>query len=41
MAFLALAGIGALSSLLATIPVIAAALVMVTGYLVAAEAVLD
>lgn len=36
---LSLAGIGILSSLLANIPVVAAALVMVTGYLVAAEAV--
>ena len=33
-----LAGIGLLSSLLANIPVVAAALVMITGYLVAAEA---
>ncbi|SDW34581.1 SLC13 family permease [Thiocapsa roseopersicina] len=36
---LSLAGIGILSSLLANIPVVAAALVMITGYLVAAEAV--
>ena len=38
VAFLLLAGIGVLSSLLANIPVVAAALVMVTGYLVAAGA---
>jgi Na+/H+ antiporter NhaD/arsenite permease-like protein len=38
VAFLSLVGIGALSSLLATIPVIAAALVMVTGYRVVAGA---
>lgn len=37
--FLSLAGIGILSSLLANIPVVAAALVMITGYLVAAQAV--
>ncbi|MEF8728958.1 MAG: SLC13 family permease [Accumulibacter sp.] len=36
VAFVLLAGIGVLSSLLANIPVVAAALVMVTGYLVAA-----
>ena len=39
VAFLSLAGIGVLSSLLANIPVVAAALVTVIGYLVAAEAV--
>jgi Na+/H+ antiporter NhaD/arsenite permease-like protein len=39
VAFLSLAGIGVLSSLLANIPVVAAALVMMTGYLVAAQAV--
>jgi Na+/H+ antiporter NhaD/arsenite permease-like protein len=39
VALLSLAGIGILSSLLANIPVVAAALVMVTGYLVAAETV--
>ena len=39
VALLSLAGIGVLSSLLANIPVVAAALVMTTGYLVAAEAV--
>lgn len=39
VAYLSLAGIGVLSSLLANIPVVAAALVMTTGYLVAAEAV--
>jgi Na+/H+ antiporter NhaD/arsenite permease-like protein len=39
VAFLSLAGIGVLSSLLANIPVVAAALVMITGYLVAAETV--
>lgn len=39
VAFLSLAGIGILSSLLANIPVVAAALVMITGYLVAAQAV--
>ena len=39
VAFLSLAGIGVLSSLLANIPVVAAALVMITGYLVAAQAV--
>lgn len=39
VAFLSLAGIGILSSLLANIPVVAAALVTVIGYLVAAEAV--
>jgi Na+/H+ antiporter NhaD/arsenite permease-like protein len=39
VALLSLAGIGVLSSLLANIPVVAAALVMITGYLVAAEAV--
>ncbi|QKS27876.1 MAG: putative transporter [Accumulibacter sp.] len=38
VAFVLLAGIGVLSSLLANIPVVAAALVMVTGYLVAAGA---
>ena len=38
VAFLSLAGIGVLSSLLANIPVVAAALVTVIGYLVAAEA---
>ena len=39
VAFLSLAGIGILSSLLANIPVVAAALVMITGYLVTAETV--
>ncbi len=39
VALVSLAGIGVLSSLLANIPVVAAALVMITGYLVAAEAV--
>lgn len=39
VAFLSLVGIGILSSLLANIPVVAAALVMITGYLVTAEAV--
>jgi Na+/H+ antiporter NhaD/arsenite permease-like protein len=39
VALLLLAGIGVLSSLLANIPVVAASLVMTTGYLVAAEAV--
>ena len=39
VALLSLAGIGILSSLLANIPVVAAALVMITGYLVAAQAV--
>lgn len=39
VALLLLAGIGVLSSLLANIPVVAAALVMTKGYLVAAEAV--
>ena len=39
VALLSLAGIGILSSLLANIPVVAAALVTVIGYLVAAEAV--
>jgi Na+/H+ antiporter NhaD/arsenite permease-like protein len=39
VALLSLVGIGVLSSLLANIPVVAAALVMITGYLVAAEAV--
>ena len=39
VAFLSLVGIGVLSSLLANIPVVAAALVMMTGYLVAAQAV--
>ncbi len=39
VALLMLAGIGVLSSLLANIPVVAAALVMAKGYLVAAEAV--
>ena len=39
VALLSLAGIGVLSSLLANIPVVAAALVMITGYLVTAEAV--
>jgi Na+/H+ antiporter NhaD/arsenite permease-like protein len=38
-ALVLLAGIGALSSLLANIPVVAAALVMTKGYLVAAEVV--
>jgi Na+/H+ antiporter NhaD/arsenite permease-like protein len=38
VAILSLAGIGVLSSLLANIPVVAAALVTVIGYLVAAEA---
>ncbi|MFZ4537278.1 SLC13 family permease [Propionivibrio sp.] len=38
VAFVLLAGIGVLSSLLANIPVVAAALVMVTGYLVVAGA---
>lgn len=38
VAFVLLAGIGILSSLLANIPVVAAALVMVTGYLVVAGA---
>jgi len=38
VAFVLIAGIGVLSSLLANIPVVAAALVMVTGYLVAAGA---
>ena len=38
VALLSLAGIGVLSSLLANIPVVAAALVTVIGYLVAAEA---
>ena len=39
VALLSLAGIGILSSLLANIPVVAAALVMIIGYLVAAQAV--
>lgn len=39
VALLSLAGIGVLSSLLANIPVVAAALVMTTGYLVAADVV--
>ena len=39
VALLSLVGIGVLSSLLANIPVVAAALVMITGYLVAADAV--
>ena len=39
VAFLSLAGIGVLSSLLANIPVVAASLIMTKGYLVAAEAV--
>ncbi len=39
VALLSLAGIGILSSLLANIPVVAAALVMIKGYLVAAQAV--
>jgi len=39
VALLLLAGIGLLSSLLANVPVVAAALVMTKGYLVAAEAV--
>jgi Na+/H+ antiporter NhaD/arsenite permease-like protein len=39
VALVLLAGIGMLSSLLANIPVVAASLVMVQGYLVAAEAV--
>jgi Na+/H+ antiporter NhaD/arsenite permease-like protein len=39
IALLLLAGIGMLSSLLANIPVVAAALIMTKGYLVAAEAV--
>ncbi|MFZ1956067.1 MAG: SLC13 family permease [Desulfobacterales bacterium] len=39
VALVSLVGIGVLSSLLANIPVVAAALVMITGYLVAAEAV--
>jgi Na+/H+ antiporter NhaD/arsenite permease-like protein len=39
VALLSLAGIGILSSLLANIPVVSAALVMITGYLVAAELV--
>jgi Na+/H+ antiporter NhaD/arsenite permease-like protein len=39
VALLSLAGVGILSSLLANIPVVAAALVMITGYLVAAQAV--
>ena len=39
VALLLLAGIGMLSSLLANIPVVAAALIMTKGYLVAAEAV--
>jgi Na+/H+ antiporter NhaD/arsenite permease-like protein len=39
VALLLLAGIGVLSSLLANIPVVAAALIMTKGYLVAAEAV--
>jgi Na+/H+ antiporter NhaD/arsenite permease-like protein len=39
VALLSLAGIGVLSSLLANIPVVAAALVMMTGYFVAAGAV--
>jgi Na+/H+ antiporter NhaD/arsenite permease-like protein len=39
VAFLSLAGIGVMSSLLANIPVVAAALVTITGYLVAAQAV--
>ena len=39
VALLSLAGIGVLSSLLANIPVVAAALVMITGYFVAAGAV--
>jgi Na+/H+ antiporter NhaD/arsenite permease-like protein len=38
VAFVLLAGIGVLSSLLANIPVVAAALVMVTGYMVASGA---
>jgi len=38
VAILSLAGVGVLSSLLANIPVVAAALVTVIGYLVAAEA---
>ncbi|MFZ1574903.1 MAG: SLC13 family permease [Chromatiaceae bacterium] len=41
VALLLLAGIGLLSSLLANIPVVAAALIMTKGYLVAAEAVPD
>jgi Na+/H+ antiporter NhaD/arsenite permease-like protein len=39
VALLMLAGIGMLSALLANIPVVAAALIMAKGYLVAAEAV--
>jgi Na+/H+ antiporter NhaD/arsenite permease-like protein len=39
IALLLLAGIGVLSALLANIPVVAAALIMAKGYLVAAEAV--
>jgi Na+/H+ antiporter NhaD/arsenite permease-like protein len=39
VALILLAGIGVLSSLLANIPVVAAALIMTKGYLVAAEAV--
>jgi Na+/H+ antiporter NhaD/arsenite permease-like protein len=39
VALLLLAGIGLLSSLLANVPVVAAALIMTKGYLVAAEAV--
>ena len=39
VALLMLAGIGMLSALLANIPVVAAALIMTKGYLVAAEAV--
>jgi Na+/H+ antiporter NhaD/arsenite permease-like protein len=39
VALLLLAGIGMLSSLLANIPVVAAAMIMTKGYLVAAEAV--
>lgn len=39
VALLLLAGVGLLSSLLANIPVVAAALIMTKGYLVAAEAV--
>lgn len=39
VALVSLVGIGVLSSLLANIPVVAAVLVMITGYLVAAEAV--
>lgn len=39
VAMVLLAGIGALSSLLANIPVVAASLIMTKGYLVAAEAV--